>query len=283
MKSALTFATLACLLLAGCSIPGPSADEDEIQWLDREDVRLETRAFAGPVSYLRAGEPRVARVVFVHGTPGDARGWADFLLDVPDGQEYVAIDRPGFGQSAPEGPVLSMDAQARALRPFLEAPGDAPVILVGHSLGAAVIARAARLYPDRVAGLVILAGALDPALEDPHWAQPLGTWPPFSWLLPRGLDNANRELLAYEKQLRALEPDLGAIDQPVRIVHGVQDELVPFANVAFMKSELTAAPMHVTRLENAGHFLPWEAFSIVQAAINTLVARVCGGLTVCER
>lgn len=126
------------------------------------------------------------------------------------------------------------------------------------------------------------AGALDPDLEDPHWAQPLGTHPPFSWLLPRAMANANRELLAYERELRALAPRLGEISQPVRIVHGVRDELVPYANVPFMQQALTGAPVEITRLENAGHFLPWTAFAILRTEINTLVARVCGGLTACE-
>ena len=282
-RLAWSLAALLALLGTACSIPEPGADEAAIDRIPRDHVYVETDAFSGLVSYLHAGRPEVARVVLVHGTPGDATGWADFLLDVPPGQEYIAPDRPGFGRSRPEGPVVSLEAQARALRPFLDPPGGAPVILVGHSLGAAVIAEAALLYPDRVDGLLMAAGALDPGLEDPHWAQPLGTYPPFSWLLPRAMDNANRELLAYESELRRLAPRLERITQPVRIVHGVRDGLVPYANVAFMQRELSPAPVTVTRIENANHFLPWTAFGVLRTEINTLVATVCGGLTVCER
>ncbi len=273
----------AALLAGGCSIPEPQANAEAIASIDRDQAYVQGEAHTGVVSYLHAGTPRVARVIFVHGTPGDATGWADFLLDVPHGQEYIAPDRPGFGASRPDGAVVSMQAQAAALRPFLETDTGVPLILVGHSRGAAVIAEAALRYPERVAGLVMVAGALDPGLEDPHWIRPLGRYPPLSWFLPRSLANANRESLAYAGELRRLEPRLRRIDQPVRIIHGVQDERVPFANVAFMRKRLSGARLGVTRLENAGHSLPWTASSIVQTEINTLVARICGGLRECER
>ena len=40
-------------------------------------------------------------VIFIHGTPGNASGWADYLLSPPDGLRCVALDRPGFGGSGP--------------------------------------------------------------------------------------------------------------------------------------------------------------------------------------
>jgi len=265
---------LLALSVTGCAIPGPRASDAAIASIPRDSVAVHTTAFDGRVSYLHAGTPRRARVVLVHGTPGSARGWADFLLHVPPGEEYIAPDRPGFGHSDPAGAVVSLKAQAQALAPFLDPPGGAPVILVGHSLGAGVIAEAATLYPDRIDGLVFVAGALDPAQEDPdwiHWLQSIGTVPPFSWLLPRDMDDANRELIAYEAQLRALEPHLRAIHQPVRILHGTADGLVPFANVAYMRRMFSDASVSVTRIPGGSHFLPWTRFPLVQSRIQGLV------------
>lgn len=269
-------------LLVACSQPGPRADEQAISSIDRDRVYVQTDAHTGVVSYLHAGTPRVARIVFVHGASGDATGWADFLLNVPAGQEYIAPDRPGFGESRPAGAVVSLRAQAAALRPLLAPDSDVPAIVVGHARGAAIAAEAALRNPESVSGLVLVAGAMDPALEDPHWARPLGRYPPLSWLLPRDLDNGNRERLAHAAGLRRLAPRLDRIEQPVRIVHGLQDGRAPFANVAFMRARMDAARVRVTRLENAGHFLPWTAFAVIQARINTLVAQLCGGLETCD-
>jgi len=266
---------LVAALASGCAIPGPDAAEAAIAGIPRDRVRVTTDAFSGSLSYLHSGSPRTARVVFVHGTPGSARAWADFLADVPDGEEYIALDRPGFGESEPDGAVVSLRAQAQALEPFLDAPSEVPVILVGHSLGAGVVAEAAYLYPDRVDGILILAGALDPGLEHPLWVQSLGRWPPFSWMLPREMDNANRELLAYKDQLQRLEPHLAEIDVPVDVIHGAQDSLVPFANVPFIRRHFAAAPLRVTRIENADHFLPWNDFALVRNELNGFLARIC--------
>jgi hypothetical protein len=52
------------------------------------------------------------------------------------------------------------------------------------------------------------------------------------------------------------------------IVHGTADKLVPFSNVAYMKSRLTAATtLDITALEGQDHFLPWSAKPAVDTAL----------------
>ena len=141
-------------------------------------------------------------------------------------------------------------------------------VLVGHSLGGPIIAQTAADDPDLVAALVIVAGSLDPAQESVPFIQYVGdTWP-VSALLPRMLRNANREIIALEPQLEALAPRLAAIKVPVTIVHGTKDDLVPFANVAFIKTHMTGTKaMDVTVLDGKNHFLPWNSKDKVEAAI----------------
>jgi pimeloyl-ACP methyl ester carboxylesterase len=80
--------------------------------------------------------------------------------------------------------------------------------------------------------------------------------------------NANREIIALEPHLAALEPRLAEIKVPVTVVHGTKDDLVPFANVDFIKRHMTATKaMDVTVLEGQNHFLPWNAKDKVEAAI----------------
>jgi pimeloyl-ACP methyl ester carboxylesterase len=156
------------------------------------------------LSYLEAGEPSGRLAIFVHGTPGDAHAWGDYLMGVPKGFRYIAIDRPGFGHSGPDGAVTSLAEQAQAITTLVRASGGKPAVLIGHSLGGPIIAQAAVDNPDLVAALVVLAGSLDPTQESVPFIQYVGdTWP-VSAMLPRWLRNTNREIIALEPQLEAL-------------------------------------------------------------------------------
>jgi pimeloyl-ACP methyl ester carboxylesterase len=220
------------------------------------------------VSVLVAGDPAGTRVILVHGTPGSADSWADYLLAPPPGLELVALDRPGFGRSGPAGAVTSLAAQAAAVAALLPADGRRAV-LVGHSLGGPIVARVAAAQPQRVAALVLIAASLDPALEKIHPLQPLGAWPPVRHLLPRAIRNANAELMALQPELVALAGVLGRIRAPVVILHGSADDLVPVANVPFIEAALTGARcIDTTLLPGRNHFLPWNAEHEVRAAIG---------------
>jgi pimeloyl-ACP methyl ester carboxylesterase len=261
------FALAGALATAACGDgpPAPVATAQQVAALERRSTTVD----GVRLSWLRAGDPAGRRIIFVHGTPGDAEAWADYLINPPAGFEVIAIDRPGFGQSGPDGPVVSLAGQATALKPLLvERAGRRP-ILVGHSLGGPIIAQAAADMPDHVGPLVIVAGSLDPGLEKIHWAQHVGAWRPVEALLPRALRNANAELMALEPQLAALAPRLAGITCPVAIVHGTKDGLVPYANVPFMQQRMTgAARMEVMTLADRNHFLPWNSMDDVRAAID---------------
>jgi len=256
----------SALALAGCSIPGPNASEaDMAAKLPRHELALS----AGySLSYLAAGESAGRLAIFVHGTPGDAHAWGDYLMGVPTGYRYIAIDRPGFGKSGPDGAVVSLAEQAEAIAALIRASGSRQAVLVGHSLGGPIIAQTAVDHPDLVAALVVLAGSLDPAQENVPLIQYVGdTWP-VSALLPRWLRNTNREIIALKPELEALAPRLASIQVPVTVVHGTKDDLVPFENVAFMKTHLTGAKaMDVTVIDGQNHFLPWNSKQQVDAAI----------------
>ena len=257
-------ASAAVLLSACMSPPGPEAKKDDIDKLPRKSLQL-TAGYT--LSYLESGAPTGRLVVFVHGTPGNARGWSDYLMQVPDGFHYIAIDRPGFGKSGPDDAVVSLPEQAAAVAEVIRAQHAGRAILVGHSLGGPVVAQTAADAPELVSALVILAGSLDPAQENVPFVQYMGdTWP-VSAMLPRMMRNANREIIYLKRELDHLAPRLEAIRMPVVIVHGMEDPLVPFANVAFMKSHLTGAALSIDAIPKQNHFLPWNAKAHVLAAV----------------
>jgi len=269
-----TRSALAVVLTTlGFAPPGPRLPASRTEPLRRSQALPES--LGATLSTLVAGDPQGLRLLLVHGTPGSAEGWADYLLEPPPGIEVVALDRPGFGRSGPEAARVRLADQAAAVAALLPADGRRAVLL-GHSLGGPIVARVAAEHPDRVAAVVLLAAALDPQLERIHPLQPIGAWRVVSALLPRAIRNANAELMALGPQLIELEALLPRVRAPVLIVHGSDDELVPVANVHYMQARLSGARCCVTRLlPGRNHFLPWNAEPDVRAAIAWAASVPC--------
>ena len=231
---------------------------------------------AGPsLSYLRSGDPSGPRIVLVHGSPGDATGWVDYLLAPPGKVEMVAVDRLGFGHSAPGPAANTLAAQATALQTLL--PGDGrPVVLLGHSLGGAVVAWLAAQRPPQVKAVVLLASSLDPAQEVVHPMQRLAAHWPLRPMLPRAIRQSNHELLGLQDQLHLLQPMLAAVRATVVIVHGTDDDLVPVANVSYMQRHFTGArALHTKLLDGHNHFLPWNSMLHVDQALQLALEATC--------
>ncbi len=261
------------LVAAGCMPPRPKSDVSA-----GEPLRRTQRIGAPPgveLSLLQGGRAGATRVILVHGTPGEANGWIDHLLHPSVDMEVVALDRPGFGRSRPEGALPRLADQAAAVAALLPEDGT-PAVLLGHSLGGPVVARVAADHPTRVSAIVLLAAALDPALETIHPMQHVGAWPLVRGLLPRTIRNANVELMALEPELEALEPALASIVAKVVIMHGTLDPLVPVANVAYAQARLSGARcVRTMLLEGRDHFLPWNAFDEVQQALRIALEPGC--------
>lgn len=242
---------------------------------DPEGVARESleRPGGSRISYLMSGDPGSGpRLIYVHGTPGDSTNFAAYIADPVQGLESISLDRPGFGHTIPAEPVLTLHDQAAIVEPFLvERDGHWP-ILIGHSLGATIICRAAVEYPDRVGGLVLLSAAMDPELESVKWYQEVADFALVAWALPRAMRNANRELFPLREELVALRPLLERIECPVAILHAPDDVLVPFENVEYMRETLpTESVVAVHELPGKDHFIPWNAELSVRDAITEVV------------
>ncbi len=272
------FSALGVALAAvGCAPLGPRASGSATEHL-RRTVPVDAQADTA-ISVLWSGERTGPRLILVHGTPGSATAWADYVLQPPAGLEVLALDRPGFGDSRPESAVTSLAGQAAAVMALLPADGR-PVVLLGHSLGGPIVARLAAdldaVQPGRITALVLLAASLDPALETIHPMQHAGAWPPLRQLLPRSLRNANAELMALKSELEDLARRLPQIRAKVVIVHGTNDELVPVANVAFMQTRLSGARcLKTVLLQGRNHFLPWNSEDAVREAIHMALEHAC--------
>jgi pimeloyl-ACP methyl ester carboxylesterase len=96
-------------------------------------------------------------VVFDSGWSADSRAWKRVMAGLADRARVCAQDRAGQGQSSP-GPVpRDGEAVARDLHAALTRGSvPKPWVLVGHSLGGLHMRHFVRLFPQDVAGLVLV-------------------------------------------------------------------------------------------------------------------------------
>jgi len=217
-------------------------------------------------------------VVFVHGSPGAADAYLTYLADTMLSRvaRLAAVDRPGFGYTSGFGvPEPSQAAQAAAVLAVVDqlAPHQ-KVVLVGHSLGGPVISRFAMDYPERTAGLIIVAGSIDPAQEKHPWWQSVVHAPPVKWLTPKPLWTSNAEILPLEQELEQMLPLWPRITCPVRVLHAINDRLVPVANADFARRMLTNCPdLKVDILPDGDHFILWSRQDVVRKAILEVLGK----------
>jgi pimeloyl-ACP methyl ester carboxylesterase len=226
------------------------------------------------ISYLMgaATDDALPRIVYVHGTPGSATAFTDYLTNPISGLNPISIDRPGFGGTKPRKPAMTLREQSQVIEPFLVERGGQWPILVGHSMGGPIVARVAADYPERVGGLVILSGSLDPTLEKIYWYQRIANFLFVPYMLPKTIRNSNDELYPLKKELEILQPLLANIICPVLIIHAPNDILVPYENVAFMKSNFPEETIHsVIKIPEKNHFIPWNAEKEIRTAITGLL------------
>lgn len=117
------------------------------------------------------GQPTTTPLVILEaGAFGSSADWDRVLEDLAPGGRVCAYDRPGLGRSPAEpGEDLSVLGRARGLKTLLDQIGaQGPIILVGHSNGALYAEAFARLYPNKVAGLVYVNGVGTDDLDHPR-------------------------------------------------------------------------------------------------------------------
>lgn len=140
--------------------PEKPLEWDAADWPHREASRFVT---AGGVRFHVQVAGSGPAVLLLHGLGASSHSWRDVLPLLAERFTVIAPDLPGHGFSGmPADHDVSLPAMARVLAALLRALDAAPVVVAGHSAGAAVLVRMA--LDNRIAprALVSLNGALLP-------------------------------------------------------------------------------------------------------------------------
>lgn len=239
-------------------------------------------------------------VLFLHGFPYQRSFWEPQLGQLK--ARTVAVDLPGFGESSDlEGPA-KLESYVEALRGFCRKLGLERPAVAGHSFGGYIALAWARLHPEELAGIALvasraiadtndganarfsLAARLDggEAPEGIVEAMPArmlckhrnttegqrGVRALMDPLRPKGIATASRAMASRPDASRSLAD----IDLPALVLAGEADQLIPLEESGIMAAALPQGRLVVP--EGTGHFVSREAVKGSNVALDDWLARI---------
>jgi pimeloyl-ACP methyl ester carboxylesterase len=122
-----------------------------------------------PVHYVdHGGPPAGPLLVLVHGLGGSLVNWAALAPLLTDTCRVLALDLIGFGYTQAGTHSTSITANQQMLARFLSEVAEAPVVLIGNSMGGLITILQATRHPESVKAVVLI----DPALPVKVGSQP---------------------------------------------------------------------------------------------------------------
>ena len=239
------------------------SDRGAIREFKAKGITLTTRTLHighSHLHYASVGSDTLPTLVFIHGSPGSWYDLKSYLMDSSLRTRYrlIAIDRPGFGHSD-HGQAMHLMPQCDIIASFLDSiKNDRRFYVIGHSLGGSIVPIVAAEKPDIVTGIVILAGAVDPAMEPKEGWREAFTKVPMRYLMPSAFRASNDELWYFKKDVSLIGDKLKQVRCKVYIVHAVNDQLVDVRNADYMKRMMISAEVNATILPEGNHFIPWN-------------------------
>ncbi|RZU99377.1 alpha/beta hydrolase [Spiribacter vilamensis] len=192
-------------------------------------VSFPTRRGRWLSGWLLDGDPRIGRVVICHGwgvnrlfmlslaRPLQRAGWQVLLFDV---RNHGNSDADDFSSM----PRFAEDIVAAVAWLRRNDDGDeGPLIIAGHSVGAAATLLAAA-WRDDVDGVISLSGFVHPERMMKRWlAARHVPFIPFGWLVLRYVE----AVIGHRFATIAPVSVIGRIRVPVLIAHGRRDRVIP--------------------------------------------------------
>ena len=190
-------------------------------------------------------------------TGGKAVSLGAFCRD--RGQQYTRFDYRGHGQSGGVFADSTVGDWLKDALTILDSVATGPQIVVGSSMGGWIAFLLARARPNRIAAIITVAPAVDMTqrtlanLPDDakHQLGEKGVWMRPSQYEPAGYPITQK--LLEEGINHNLLSDPIHFDGPVRILHGMQDDAVPWWLYLDISDALISNDVKITFVKDADH------------------------------
>uniref|UniRef100_UPI0040471914 alpha/beta fold hydrolase n=1 Tax=Polaribacter sp. TaxID=1920175 RepID=UPI0040471914 len=201
-------------------------------------------------------------IVFVHGTPGSALDFKEYLSDslLNTKANLIAYDRIGYNYQDKYRTQASILFERNLLADLLKNLPENNTVLVGYSYGGPV----ALAITEPLIKLILLAPAAIGKEEVVPWAIHFYQWKLTRWMLPKIWKMASIEKLAHEKDLKKFEKNWVLNKNQILCIQGDEDQIVPYANSLALKSMFPSTQFQLKTLEGAGHGLIWSEFASIK-------------------
>lgn len=203
---------------------------------------LAPEGVAASVSSFSSGDEELVAEAFgegartyllLHGIGMGRSVFVDLVAHLPG--RVIGVDLPGFGEAPEPAEPLSMRAHAELLAAFLRDAGEAPVIVIGHSMGSQIAAELAARHPELVDALVLAGPTVDRMARSIR-QQALSLLRDLIGERPKVLWRGAREYLRggpnLAKKMRATiahrpEEAYAAVRCPTLVLRGERDPMAP--------------------------------------------------------
>jgi len=221
-------------------------------------------------------------LVLLHGYPLDHHLWDDVAPLLEDTFDLIIPDLRGFGGSSTVDSFYAMEDFASDIAALLDHLEIQKAAIAGHSMGGYIALAFARLYPERVSGLGLVASQVlaDPEerkqgryksaaeVADKGIASVVETMTPKFTSDPQLQEFARKSMeeqqpAAYIGALKAMAervdstPLLSSLAVPIVVVHGDEDQLIPIDRAREVKAAIP--DVHLVEISGAGHMPMMEA------------------------
>ncbi|MBD3867428.1 MAG: alpha/beta fold hydrolase [Acidobacteria bacterium] len=253
-----------------------------IRTVELGQVQLALEDLAGTAS------PERRPVLLIHGSPGRGADFRKMAAAMKGSRRILIPDLPGFGHSTRNIPDYSIRSHAEYLAQFLERERIEQVHVVGFSMGGGVALNLYDLAPNRVASVTLLSAIGVQELELSghyrlnhliHGAQLtvmrliLEGLPHFG-LLDGGMMDIPYARNFYDSDQRPLRRILTELQPPVKIIHGREDILVPFAVAEEHHRIVPHSELHATPFS---HFMVFSRGEMLATVIGEFLLEVEAG------
>lgn len=254
----------------------------------------------------RSGTADGTALLLVHGHPFDRTMWRP-QQDAAPGHRVITPDLRGYGGTQVVPGVTALSTFAHDLAALLDHLGERRAVLCGLSMGGQIVLEFHRLFPDRVAGLVLadtfaqaetdhgrkqrneradqllregMSGYAHEVLDSMVSPATVADLPDVARHVLGMMLAAPPEGAAAALRGRAERPDytamLSEVAVPALVVVGRDDVFTPVADAEFLQRHIPGAQLAV--IEGAGHLPNLERPAAFNQALAGLLAAVRQGM-----